>query len=89
MCDLSVSLHFLSSVLYAKTFSSWFRANHSTETALAKVTNHLLKASDKGLVSVQVLIDLSAALDTIDYQMEQLIGIIGTALRWFQSYLSN
>ncbi|MEJ4520592.1 reverse transcriptase domain-containing protein [Enterococcus faecium] len=40
------------------------------------------------------MIDLSAAFDTIDHQillkrLEQVVGIRGTAFRWFQSYLSD
>ncbi len=68
--------------------------HHSTETALVRVTNDLLMSPDEGLLSVIVLLDLSAAFDTIDHQiliqrLNNLIGIKGTALKWFKSYLSD
>ena len=49
------------------------------------VTNNLLTASDKGLVSVLVLLDLSAAFDTINHhipfqRLEHSICIKGNAL---------
>ncbi|XP_074521141.1 uncharacterized protein LOC141786455 [Halichoeres trimaculatus] len=88
LCD------FLHSNSLFEVFQSGFRAHHSTETALLKVTNDLLLASDSGLLSVLVLLDLSAAFDTIDHcillrRLESLLGISGTALAWLRSYLSD
>ena len=74
-------------------FQSGFRPKHSTETALIKITNDLLRAADSGLLTILILLDLSAAFDTISHPLllDRLagIGITGAALSWFTSYLTD
>ena len=71
-------------------FQSAYRPHHSTETALLKVRNDLLSAMDDGKISVLVLLDLTAAFDTIvhDILLHRLHNVFGfgnTVLSWFQS----
>ena len=76
-----------------KPLQSGFRTYHSTETALLKVLNDLLLASDSGAHSILVLLDLSAAFDTMCHStlISRLsaIGITGAALQWLTSYLCD
>jgi len=73
---------------------SAYRQYHSTETALAKVHNDLALALDKKKACLLILLDLSAAFDTIDHDFllqrcASLFGITSTALAWLKCYLSN
>ena len=47
---------------------SAYRARRSTETAIIAVHDELVKAIDAGEVCALVLLDLSAAFDTVDHQ---------------------
>src|SRR5882757_9791487 len=48
-------------------FQSTYRPFHSTETALFRIQNDLLLSMDNKKVSALILLDLSAAFDTIDH----------------------
>ena len=76
------------------SFQSAYRAGHSCETALLRVYNDIVTTVGKGNGSFLVLLDLSAAFDTIDhdnvfYILEKYVGIGGSALRLIRSYFSD
>ena len=71
-------------------FQSAYRKNHSTETALLRVTNAMKVPMDTRQGTALVLIDFSAAFDTINHKiMIQRLslrnGIVGKAIDWLQS----
>jgi len=73
---------------------SAYRPRHSTETALIKIMNDALLAADQGMVTLVVLLDYSAAFDTVDHSialgiLEHIYGVTSSSLSWFLSYLSN
>lgn len=73
---------------------SAYRQYHSCETALVRVQNDILLALDNNCCVVLLLLDLSAAFDTVDHhvllhRMSSRFGIKGKALDWFKSYLSG
>ena len=73
---------------------SAYRDKHSTETALIKVQNDILSALDAGSSAILLMLDLSAAFDTIDHdillsRLCNVYGITGDALDWFRSYVTG
>lgn len=75
-------------------FQSAYRPCHSTETALLRVQNDLLRILDEGNEAFLILLDFSAAFDTIDHclllqRLEKRFGFSGTVISWFHSYLNN
>ncbi|KAI2657348.1 RNA-directed DNA polymerase from mobile element jockey [Labeo rohita] len=86
--------NYLNSNGYLDNFQSGFRPHHSTETALVKIINDIRLNSDSCKISVLVLLDLSAAFDTVDHnilleRLENWVGLSGMALSWFRSYLEG
>ena len=61
---------------------------------LFRSPNDILLNMNKQHVTLLVLLDLSAAFDTVNHEillesMTSKLGIGGTALSWFRSYLSG
>ena len=79
--------------LYPELQSS-YRQHHSTETALLKVMNDILRNMNSQQVALMVLLDLSAAFDTVNHhilldRLDKVTGMRGVTLEWFPSYLSD
>ena len=73
-------------------YQSAYRKNHSCETSLVKLVNDILWNMDRQLVTSIVILDLSAAFDTVDHDLlldilEARFGITGIARKWYESYL--
>ena len=73
---------------------SAYRPVHSTETALLKIHNDMLLSVDNGDEVVLLLLDLSAAFDTIDHslllkRLRSRYGITDLALKWLSSYIQG
>ena len=71
-----------------------YKKYHSTETVLTKIHNDIMTNIGMGEITILVLLDLSAAFDTIDHEilisrLENSYGVKGTALKWFKSYMAN
>ena len=83
-----VYFQFLNHITANKLIDKFQSANkpwHSTETALIRVVDDMLNAIDNGNLSLLILLDLSAATDTIDHSilLERLqisFGIDGLSL---------
>lgn len=73
---------------------SAYKRFQSCETAVVRVYSDLLSAFDKRCGVVLLLLDLSAAFDTVEHNLllsrrECKFAIRGKALQWFNSYLSQ
>ena len=73
---------------------SAYRPHHSTDTALVLVHNDILKALDRRHGVILILLEMSAAFDTVDHDvlvthLEQPFGVTGCAIAWIKSYLGT
>ena len=76
------------------THQSDYRRHHSTETAVTKVYLDILGAANDGKLSLLILLDLSAAFDSVDHimllkRLESTYSFDGLTLEWFKNYLSD
>ena len=73
---------------------SAYRKGHSTETALVKIVDDLLSAIDRKRCTFLILLDQSAAFDTVNQdlmlsRLQSNFGITGNALDWLRSYFKG
>ena len=69
-----------------------YKKSHSTESLLVRIVNDILIATDKNSATILLLLDLSAAFDTVDHikllsVLRNELGICGSAYAWFKSYI--
>ena len=74
-------------------YQSAYRKNHSTQTALLKLTEDVLDTIDDSEVTLLVLLDFSKAFDTINHTLLlaklDILGFDQNVCKWVKSYLSG
>ena len=73
---------------------SGYRKAHSCETAITRIHNDLLCIIDNETNALLLLLDLSAAFDTVNHRLlirklHNFYGIGGNVIKWLESYLSD
>ena len=73
---------------------SGYKAKHSCETLLMRVTNDIFVNLDNSKCTIMLLLDLSAAFDTVDHAvllnlLWSELGFRGNVYKWFVEFLSN
>ena len=72
-------------------FQSAYKAGHSCESVLVRVHNNSVTTIGRGNGAILVLLELSAAFDTVDHDnlfsiLEKYVRIRGNALKLIKSF---
>ena len=73
---------------------SAYKVAHLTETALLRVKSNIIKNMDQNKIACLILLDLSAAFDTVDHELllshlRYRYGVTGQVLECIHSYLTG
>ena len=89
-CVLQLTKH-LCSFESIPANQSAYRSHHSVETAICGIYDELIINKSSGNCTLVLLLDLTAAFDTVDHAMLlgdlRRFGVGGLVLQWFESYL--
>ena len=74
-------------------FQIAFRQIHSTETALQQILNNIYSTLSPSISCQLILLDILCAFDSLNHSILisilEMIGICGTVIKWFSSYILN
>ena len=91
-CVLQLTKH-LCSFESIPANQSAYRSHHSVETAICGIYDELIINKSSGNCTLVLLLDLTAAFDTVDHTMLlgdlRRFGVGGLVLQWFDSYLNE
>nr|CAI5834113.1 unnamed protein product [Callosobruchus analis] len=84
---------YLNSCNILPSFQSGFRSQHSCATALLKIIDDILHATDENKITALILLDYSKAFDKINHKLLlailKYVGISESSLRLMTSYLED
>ena len=94
MVAAQVTSHLSENSWLLESFQFFYKVGRSTESALLRGQNDVLRSIDNGMSMVLLMLDLSAAFDTLDHQillhrLRNRFGIQSAACQEFTLYLAE